>query len=84
MLLIRTQNKAILNITNFKTISVDIDENDQAVILCDNYYVLGYYDKSEAMEVLNWIAEDISEDATLEMPMSKFISKEDNKNAKKL
>lgn len=59
MLLIRTQNKALINATDFKSMSIEQDDNQNTVIVCDGY-ILGYYEQDKALSVLNWIAETIA------------------------
>lgn len=59
MIAILTQNKALVNIDNFETISVEDYDNDVKAIVIDNKYILGTYSLSQAMEIMTWIANSI-------------------------
>lgn len=64
MLIVVTQNKALVNISNFESISVQQDEDDNTVLVCDEF-VLGYYPQDEAVYVLQWIAQSIADSKEL-------------------
>ena len=59
MLIVITQNKALVNISNFESISVQQDDDDNTCITCDGY-VLGYYSQDEAVYAVQWIAQNIA------------------------
>ena len=63
MIVVLTQNKAIINITNFSTISIEHDDerpSDEVMVVCDNHYILGYYKITDVKEVLNWIIDTMT------------------------
>ena len=85
MVVILTQNKALLNFNSNSIISVSMSEdNDKAMVVIDNAYILGLYDTVEiASEVILWIAESIGahksdDNICLTMP---FITNEVVENA---
>lgn len=78
-----TQNKALVNISNFKAIYVDHIEEDDGVVITDGNYILGKYKSDkEAVNVIEWIAEAIgksnpSESVTIVMPLTGEYQNED-------
>ena len=59
MLIVITQNKALVNISNFESISVQQDDDDNTCLVCDGY-VLGYYPQDESVYAVQWIAQNIA------------------------
>ena len=84
MLIVITQNKALVNISNFESISVQQDEDDNTALVCDEF-VLGYYPQDEAVYVLQWIAQTIANSKELNtcivMPQDVNLE-EENSDAK--
>ena len=85
MIFIKTQNNgALVNINNCKIIS--LGENENNIVIVGDEYILGTYKNiNDATMILNWIMDAISqhkntEDVILCMPTIEMI-KEDNKNA---
>jgi len=84
MLIVITQNKALVNISNFESISVQQDEDDNTALVCDGF-VLGYYSQDEAVYALQWIAQTIADSKEVNtcIVMPQEISlEEDNADAK--
>ena len=63
MVAILTQNKALVNISNFNSIYVDtieVKDDVEQVVITDGRYIYGYYNTvNEAVEVIQWIAQSI-------------------------
>ena len=59
MIAILTQNKALVNINNFETISIEDYEDDIKTIVVDSKYILGQYKLPQALEIIEWIANTI-------------------------
>jgi hypothetical protein len=82
MIAILTQNKALVNIDNFETISVEDYEDNQKVIIVDSKYILGKYSLSEALEIITWIATSIGThkegNLIINMPWYTPIQESDN------
>ena len=80
MITILTQNKALVNFNNCRTICIGVEDN-KPMIVADEI-ILGYYNTIEyAYQILAWIANEISKckdpNATIVMPPNN----EDDKDA---
>lgn len=73
MISIKTQNNALVNIDNYKSIHIhveqqQVDENDIrniVEIVLDNTYILGYYNSvDDALIVLDYISDSIADAKT--------------------
>lgn len=82
MIIIVTQQKAIVNFNNNSTISVVQTEDERVSVVLDNY-VIGTYDNVElAIEVITWIAESIgSHKAEDNLCITMPLIESENKNA---
>jgi hypothetical protein len=54
-----TQNGAIVNATDFKTISAEPLDATEYKILLDGKYVLGYYNNDDTLTILKWIFNEL-------------------------
>jgi hypothetical protein len=86
MFVILTQNQALVNASNFSSISIEKCQNDEIArcIVIDGTYTLGVYrDLNEAIMVVDWLSDTIgnaetSENLTIKMPVR--IEKNEKKN----
>lgn len=75
MITIVSQNKALINISNFNTIFVEEDEAGKPIVVVDSNYILGTYDTIEdCIQIIDWIATSIAQykstdNITLAMPL---------------
>lgn len=77
MIIVVTQNKAIVNISNFRTIYVDVEteDNQERYLVTDGTYVFGVYKtRDDALRVIDWLAEGLakgnsSETTCMVMPL---------------
>lgn len=83
MIVIVTQNKALVNMSNFSAIYASYDEENEKYMVTDGQYVYGEYEHDEdTVEVLKWMAQCIShadptQNLVITMP---FITHEDETN----
>ena len=73
MITILSQNKALINISDFETIYVDKDEAQHNIIVLNGNYIIGQYDTIEdCIAVIDWIATIIGDNTnnnlTIKMP----------------
>jgi hypothetical protein len=65
MITIVSQNKALINISNFNTIFVEEDDAGKPIIVIDvdgNNYILGTYNTIEdCIQLIDWIATGIAQ-----------------------
>lgn len=77
MFVILTQNQALVNASNFSSISIEKCQNDETAhcIVIDGTYTLGVYkDLDEAIMIVNWLSDTIGgaktrENLTIKMPV---------------
>ena len=78
MITVVSQNKALINISNFNTIFVEEDEANKPIVVVDvdgSNYILGTYRTIEdCVQIINWIATGIAQyqttsNITLTMPL---------------
>lgn len=77
MFVILTQNQALVNASNFSSISIEKCQNDENThcIVIDGTYTLGVYkDLDEAIMIVNWLSDTIGkaktrENLTIKMPI---------------
>ena len=75
MITIVSQNKALINISNFDTIFVEEDKSGKPIVVVDSNYILGTYDTIEdCIQIIDWIATSIAQykntdNITLAMPL---------------
>ena len=73
-----TQQGAIINATNFSTISI---ENDK--LLLDNYYILGYYEVDELEEILQWLVTELGKTRKTREPLVFMMPKSEQEFKRK-
>lgn len=86
MFVILTQNQALVNASNFSSISIEKCQNDETTycIVIDGTYTLGVYkDLNEAIMIVDWLSDTIGkaktrENLTIKMPIR--IEKNEKKN----
>jgi hypothetical protein len=54
-----TQSGAIVNATDFETISAEPLDATECKILLDNKYVLGYHNNDDTLTILKWIFNEL-------------------------
>lgn len=93
MIIIHTQNRNLVNASNFDNISYAYDsETQEYMIVLDDKYILGKYNLEEIPNIITWIGSSIAQHKTdenlcISMPMSnnvteQTLSQEENVDAK--
>ena len=73
MITILSQNKALINISNFNTITVEEDDNENNVVVVNGSYIIGQYNTVEdCIAIIDWIATSLGKcdgvNLTIKMP----------------